>query len=140
MRFQHSLVMAVPPERMWDLTLDITRWPEWTPTVTSLRPLSPEPLARGAQVQIKQPGQPSLIWTVTELEPPALFQWQTSLPWGLKMVGTHKISPREGGCVNQLQLQLSGPGAWPLGVLCAPIFWLALWLENRGFKRAAELA
>lgn len=136
MRFSNSMEIAIPPERMWQLTVDVTRWPQWTPTMTRVEPL--EPLAKGSRVRIKQPGQPALIWTVTTLEPPALFQWETRLPWGTKMRGTHRVIPIANRCINHLELELSGPGAWSLGVFCAPMFGLALWLENRGFRRAAS--
>lgn len=120
---------------MWQLTVDVARWPEYTPTISRIEPL--EPLQVGARVRIKQPGQPALIWTVTAFEPPALFQWETRLPWGTRMVGTHRILPTAAGCVNHLELELSGPGSWILGVVCGPMLGLALWLENRGFRRAA---
>ncbi len=139
MRLRHSIKIAAPPERVWELTLDVTRWPEWTPTIARIEPLEPsEPLGLGSRARIKQPGQPALVWTVSALEPPSLFQWETRLPWGLKMIGSHRIRAHAVGCVNELDLQLSGPGSWLLGVSCAPLLYLALWLENRGFRRAAE--
>lgn len=124
---------------MWELTLDITRWPEWTPTIARIELLEPSvPLGLGSRARIQQPGQPALVWTVTAIEPPSLFQWETRLPWGLQMTGAHRIQPCAGGCVNELDLQLRGPGSWVLGVLCAPLLYLALYLENRGFRQAAQ--
>ena len=140
MAFRHSQEVQAPPQRLWELTLDIARWPQWTPTMTSLERLTPGPLALGSQVRIKQPGQPSAVWTVTALEAPGLFQWQTRLSWGPVLTGTHRIFPHPGGCLNQLELQVSGKLAWLLGLSGAPWIWLALWLENRGFRRAAEAA
>lgn len=113
------MVIATASERMWQLTLDVTRWPEYTPTMSRIETL--EPLQIGSRVRIKQPGQPALIWTVTALQAPALFQWQTRLPWGTKMTGTHRILPLASRCINHLELELSGPGAWLLGFSCAPL-------------------
>ncbi|MBS2038514.1 SRPBCC family protein [bacterium] len=138
MRFRHSQTIAAPVQRLWEVTQDVASWPRWIPTMTSLHPLKPGPLALHSQIQIKQPGLPALIWTVRQLEPPHLLSWETHLPWGLRMRGTHRIQPAPEGCQNQLELELSGTGSWLFGILCGPSLWLALALENRGFSRAAR--
>lgn len=140
MLFTHTTLIAAPLERVWQLTLDIERWPEFTPTMTRLSPLECGPLRVGSRVRIQQPGQPALIWEIRELESPRQFVWETRTPWGMTICGRHLLESQAGKTRNRLELELRGPGSTIVGVLAAPFLWLALVLENRGFRRRAEQA
>ena len=71
----HELEIAAPIERVWDLTLDIERWPELTPTITSVERLEVGPLAVGSSARLVQPRQSPRVWTVTDLQAPTRFAW-----------------------------------------------------------------
>ena len=53
--FQIATDIAAPIERVWAATLDIERWPQWTPTVSRAKVLDPGPVAVGSKVRISQP-------------------------------------------------------------------------------------
>ncbi len=65
MNFQHSISIAVPPDKAWAVTIDIERWPDWTPTVERVERLDAGPFRVGSQAKVKQPQFNETIWTVT---------------------------------------------------------------------------
>ena len=79
-------------EAIWPTLIDVTKWPEWTPTVDRLEVLDSAPLKLGNRYKLFQPKLRPAIWTVTLLEPPAQFNWEASLP-GTKMVAEHILKP-----------------------------------------------
>jgi len=136
-RIQHALEIEAPLERLWALTIQVEGWPGFTPTVTSVERLDDGPLRVGSRVRLKQPGQPSRVWTVTALEPRRHFAWSTRLP-GVTMTGVHELAPTDRGTRNVLRVELTGWAASLLGLLARIPIARALARENEGFRRAAE--
>ncbi len=139
MRVSHRIHIDARPDRVWAVTLDVERWPEWTPTVTSAERLDGGPLKEGSRVRLKQPLQPASEWVVTRIVPGEMFAWETRWP-GLRLGGTHEIAPSASGTETVLHVDASGP----LAVLLWPLLALgtrrALADENRGLKRRCEQA
>ena len=139
MAIRDELLIAAPVERVWALTVDIERWPELTPTITSVERLDDGPLQVGSTARLVQPGQRPATWTVTRLEAPHAFEWSTTV-LGVTMTGTHHLAAEGGGCRNVLGLELEGRGSGLLGRLVGRRIQSAIETENRGFQRAAEAA
>lgn len=137
MELEHSLLIEAPVETVWGLTVDVERWPEATPTITSVRRLDDGPLAVGSQARIKQPAQPARTWTVRTLDPLHSFVWDTRT-LGMTMAGGHHLVEETGGCRNTLTLEVTGPLAVVLGPLLRRTFLKAITQENEGFKALAE--
>jgi len=137
MRIEHSIEIAAPVERVWDLTMDVESWPNLTPTITQIKRLEQGPLAIGASARIKQPAQRERTWTVTALEPKKRFSWSTKA-MGMKMTGGHYLAPTTGGTSNTLTLDVEGGLAPVLGPLMRRTLLKSITTENEGFKRAAE--
>lgn len=130
-------VIAAPVERVWDLTVDVERWPTLTSTITSVQRLDPGPLAVGSRARITQPAQRPAVWTVDELVTGERFRWSTKLGW-LRMTGGHRLEAVPEGCRNTLTLEIEGFGAGVAAALVGRAMGKAIATENEGFKVAAE--
>ncbi|MGE0229837.1 MAG: SRPBCC family protein [Dehalococcoidia bacterium] len=137
MRIEHTIDIAAPVDRVWDLTLDVEHWPQLTPTITRVERLDAGPMAIGSQARIKQPAQGTKVWTVTTLEPRRRFAWATKL-MGNRMTGGHHLTETAAGTTNRLTVDIEGPLAPVLGLLLRGPIHNAIKKENEGFKRAAE--
>ena len=137
MRIEHSIEIAAPVARVWKLTLDVEAWPDLTPTITRIEWLSDPPIGVGSRARIKQPAQRAKVWEVTALEPERCFAWATK-SLGLKMTGTHRMTPSEAGTTNTVSVDLAGPLGLLLGALVRGTIRKAITTENEGFKAAAE--
>ena len=72
--------IAAPPERVWAVLRKVESWPEWTPTVTSVRVLDDGPLRLGSRAKISQPRLPETEYVVTELIAGRSFTWVAAVP------------------------------------------------------------
>ena len=138
MRWENSVLIDAPTGRVWQLTLDITDWPSFSPTMRWVRRLDDGPLRVGSTARIKQPGQPAAVWTVTRIVDEREFTWQTRR-MGVTMTGSHLLEPVGDRCRNTLVLDLTGPLSRPLAALIGGAIRRSLAAENGGFQaRAAQ--
>ena len=137
MIIEDTIYIEAPPNVVWSITEDVERWPEWTPTITSVIRLDDGPFGLGSAARVKQPGQPESEWTVTEFVPGERFVWETRRP-GLHMRASHEMKAERAGTANLLRVEATGVMAvllWPVLRLAVP--W-ALLQENRGLKARCE--
>lgn len=105
-----------PPELVWGVTVDLERWPEWTPTTQSVKRMDQGKLNIGSAAIVKQPGLPEAKWVVTAITPGECFTWETRIR-GIRMIATHQITATHRGAQCVLRVELSGLVArllWPL--------------------------
>jgi len=86
-----SVLIAAPVEAVWAVLVDVTRWPEWTPTMTEVRLLDADALRPGARVRIVQPRLPTVTWTVDAVDAPWSFSWVVAAPGG-RSRATHELA------------------------------------------------
>lgn len=103
-----------PPQRVFDVTIDVERWAEWTPSIERID-LDGQRLAIGATAEIKQPGVSAAVWRVIEYVPGERFEWETRAP-GVRMVGVHLVEPLDEGRRTHATLRVETMG------LLAPLF------------------
>lgn len=108
---QHTVVIAALPERVWDVVVDVERWPEWIPTVDSVERLDEGPLALGSRTRLKQPRLSPAVWVVTELTKGSSYTWESKAP-GVTVVAAHDVEPHPDGTRLTLALTVSGPLSW----------------------------
>lgn len=137
MRIEEIIEIAAPPALVWAVTIDVERWPEWTPTVQAVRRLDDGALRVGSVARLQQPGLPEAEWVVTELTPERVFTWQTRVR-GIGMVATHELEPSGNGTSNLLRIELSGIVARTVWPLIRGRVRQALRQENAGLERHCE--
>jgi uncharacterized membrane protein len=135
--FSETIEIAASPARVWEVMRDVSRWPEWTASITSVTPEGDEPLDVGSRVGIRQPGLPPATWEVTELEAGKGFTWVSRTP-GVEATARHLIEPAQEGSRVRLSVLYGGV----LGPLVASLFRgkteQYILLEAYGLKRRSE--
>jgi uncharacterized membrane protein len=106
MSIESTIEIAAPRQAVWTVLSDVERWPEWTPTMTSVEILDGLPLAVGNHVRIRQPRLPVVVWTVTTLETQRYFEWENAA-LGVKAVAGHRIE-----AVNPIHTRVTLTFAW----------------------------
>ncbi|MBP8181765.1 MAG: SRPBCC family protein [Acidimicrobiia bacterium] len=138
MQISNTKVMPVGVDVLWDLTIDLDALPQISPTFSSIEALDPGLVQVGSRYRLKQPNQPSKIWTITAIEPLERFEWQTSAT-GLTITATHILTPLPGDqSRNELRVNLSGWASGLLGRFLRKPIGRALQTENDGFYKAAK--
>jgi uncharacterized membrane protein len=135
--FSTSVDIEAPPDRVWQVLRDVERWPEWTSSVTSVKPVDPGPFDVGTRVVIRQPKLRPARWRVTELHEGAGFTWVNHSP-GVHVVARHQIEPTASGSRVRLSLQFTGPLAPLITRLTRGLNERYLALEARGLKARSE--
>lgn len=134
---EDTIYIAAPRSAVWDVTIDIERWPEWLPTMTAVERLDAGPFGPGSRARIKQPAQPWSVWEVTAFEDGASFTWE-SRRTGLWFKGTHALSDDGDGTHSVLRIEAGGWLAVLMGPLLRPAVGKALREESACLKRRCE--
>jgi uncharacterized membrane protein len=107
MRHETTTMIDAPADLVWRTVRDVEKWPEWTPTTTSIRRLDEGEFTVGSTADVRQPKQPPRTWTVTELTPGRSFTWATSSA-GIRLSADHILTERDGKVEALLTFTLSG--------------------------------
>jgi uncharacterized membrane protein len=127
------------PARVFGLLRDVERWPEWTPSMSSVQRLDQGPFTIGSGARVCQPKIRPAVWRVTELEEDRNFTWVARSP-GLRMKAGHLIERQNPGCRVLLSFELSGLIAPLASSLYGDLIEQYLNMESRGLKERAESA
>lgn len=93
---EDSIEIDAPAQLVWQVFSDVERWPEWTPSVTSLVARDGTGLAVGKRFAIKQPGMSKLVWKVTEIDSGESWTW-TQRSLGVLVTARHWVIPQPAG-------------------------------------------
>lgn len=138
-RWEHSIAINATPDRIWQVMSDIERWPEWTPSVLSVKKLTDGPLARGTTARVHARGTPESTWTVSDSTPAKSFTWGTKVRGAVTSAG-HVIEPTDSGSRVTLSIQIGGIAATLLKPILRRGIRENLRLEAEGLKRRSEEA
>jgi len=124
--------------RTWDALTNVTTWPRWTKSMTSVDRLDEGALRVGSRARIKQPGMPPMTWEVDELRDHEVFTWTAASP-GVRTTGVHRLSTNPDGTTEiTLEVEQHGPLAGIVNLLTGSRTRRYLHLEAAGLKAAAE--
>ena len=136
-RFTKTIEIAAPRDCVWKVMTDVEHWPDWAPSVTSLRRLDAGPFVIGSRARIKQPRLLSAVWTVTALDAGRSFTWVSRMP-GLRVYRLHEVD--SAGDSSRVSLPVQFEGAFRL--IAARVFGKLneeyLNMEATGLKRQCE--
>jgi uncharacterized protein YndB with AHSA1/START domain len=136
-KYEITVDIDAPPERVWDVMVDVEKWPEWTPSMSSVKRLDPGELRVGSRARIKQPGLAPNTMTVTHLERDKTFTWATRAP-GLLVTATHTVEPRGKGSQVILSVTFDGLIGGLLGRAMKTINERYIAFEAAGLKKRSE--
>jgi uncharacterized membrane protein len=140
MRFEQSIEIDAPAQRVWDVLSDLTSWPQRIETVDTLELLTPPPVTIGTRLRLKQPKLPEGTWEVTAWDAPSSFEYRQS-SGGVSIVADHRVEALEGGRSRLvLTLEMRGLLAPITGRLYKDLTSRYMAIEAHGMKRAAESA
>ena len=137
MNHEETIRIAAPRQRVWDVLVDVARWPEWTESMTRVQPVTPGPLAVGSEVRIKQPRLAATLMRVTALDPGRSFTWAAHSP-GLTTEADHVLEPAGDGTTVTLRLRQRGPLAGLFSLLAGARFRRYVRMEAEGLKVRSE--
>jgi uncharacterized membrane protein len=133
-RIEETVEIAAPRERVWQISVDVERWPEWARNFRDVRRLDAGAFGPQSSARIRQRGIPATTWRVASFDDGHAFSWRGRLFPGLWSTGTHLVEPADGGTSVTLGVELSGP----LAPLFAGIARRALRVEAADLKARAE--
>lgn len=138
MTYRASIDIDAPVERVWDVLMDVERWPDWSPTVTAVKRLEPGIFRPGSSARIKQPKLAEAVWRVSAMVPQKSFTWSTRAR-GVTTVGRHVVAEREGGGTRaDSEIDHTGPLSLLARVFYARLTKRYLDQEVHGLKQRCE--
>jgi uncharacterized membrane protein len=140
MRFEHSIEIDAPQQRVWEVLSDLEAWPQRIETVDLVELLTPPPLRTGSRVRLKQPKLPEGTWEITAWDAPSYFDW-TQKTSGVTSVAGHRVEALdEGRSRLVLTLEMRGLPIAIIGRFYKGLTNRYMTLEAQGMKHAAESA
>jgi carbon monoxide dehydrogenase subunit G len=117
-----SLEIPAPPDKVWEVATDWTRYGEWNVTHTGFPEGAPAN-EQGATFKEKitimgMPGEAA--WTVAEIEEPTRVVWDGEGPMGITLGTKLELTPNGDGTTVALEVTFDGgPLAGPMGATVA---------------------
>ena len=140
MRFEQSIDVDAPQQRVWDVLGDLEAWPQRIETVDEVELLTPAPVGEGTRVRLKQPKLGEGIWEVTAWDAPSYFEFRQQ-SGGITNVAGHRVEALEEGRSRlTLTLEMQGLLVPVFGRIFKGLTNRYMTTEAQGIKRAAESA
>lgn len=135
--FEIALNIDAPPDRVWDIMIDVERWHEWTRSITSIRKMDAGTMKVGSSARVIQPKLPPAVWKVSQIENGRGFIWESRSP-GLRVIGRHWIESSGPGSHIELSVRFEGLFGGIVGAMLGKLNRQYLEWEAQGLKRRSE--
>ena len=138
MRFEQSIDIDAPQQRVWDVLSDLEAWPSRIETVDVVELLTPPPVGEGSRILLKQPKLPEGTWDVTVWEPPSYFEWRQK-SGGVTSVAGHRVEASDAGRSSlTLSIEMRGLLIPVMALFYKGLVNRYMTIEAQGMKLAAE--
>ncbi len=137
-RVARTVSIDAPPERIWEVLVEIEDWPKWASFMRSLERQAEGPFGLGSRVKESPRGLPSAVWEVTEFEAPHSYTWTTQIVPGLGLTASHVVEAEAVGAKATLSIESSGALGLLLSPLLAAAFRRITRLLSQGLKAYCE--
>lgn len=114
MRFESSIEINAPTEKVWALIDKLEEWPQWMPSIKRIEKVSQGPLTVGSQLSVtaKVSGLTvTLLMTITELVPERNVVMEGKA-LGTKLTRFYTLEPVNGKTKVTIGGEVSGALAW----------------------------
>jgi len=138
MRFEKSIDIDAPQQRVWEVLSAVEAWPQRIETVDTVELLTPAPITSGSRVRLKQPKLPEGTWDITVWDPPSCFEWTQRMTGATSVAGHRVEALGDGRARLTLTLEMRGFLIAIIGVFYRDLTNRYMNLEAEGMKRAAE--
>ena len=135
--FETELEIAAPIDRVWEVLMDVKRWPEWTGSISRVEPLEGGPMRLHSRVRMIQPKLRPAIWRITEFSERDKFVWVSKSP-GVKVTGGHFVRAGRDGTMVTLTLDMTGVLSGIVASLAGKLTEEYMSYEIEGLKRRCE--
>jgi uncharacterized membrane protein len=135
---ESSIEIDAPAQVVWDVFVDVERWPEWTASVQTLRRLDGPGLEVGDRFEIKQPRLPNLVWQVTEVDRGASWTWRQRSFGGTTLATHEVVAQGPSRTLVRQRIDQRGPVGVAVGVLTRRLTKRYLALEGQGLASRTE--
>ena len=135
---QDEIIIESQASAVWAVFTDVEQWPTWTESVTSVELLDTATLGPTSRARIKQPRFPTLLWTVTAMEPGTSWSWTARSP-GATTIASHQLEALGDGRTRVVQtIDQRGPLGVLVGLLTKRLTRRYLAMEAAGLKHRVE--
>jgi carbon monoxide dehydrogenase subunit G len=114
MRFESSIDINAPVEKVWALIDKLEQWPQWTPSIKKIERVSKGPLTAGSQLSVtaKVSGLTiTLLMTITEFVPERNVVMKGKA-LGTNLTRFYNLEPLDGKTKVTIGGEVSGALAW----------------------------
>jgi len=114
MRFESSIDINAPAEKVWALIDKLEEWPQWMPSIKKIEKLSEGPLAVGSQLSVtaKVSGLTvTLLMTIIEFVPKRSVVLEGKV-LGIKLTRFYTLEPLDGKTKVTISGDVFGALAW----------------------------
>jgi hypothetical protein len=110
----HTGEATAPPEAIWALWEDPSRWPDWNEQLESAELDGELSVGAGATIKFKRGGK--MRFSVVDLEDGRVLTDEAKLP-GCRFGHEHRVDPLPGGARITHRLYLKGPTSTPFSFM-----------------------
>src|SRR5438105_1983792 len=109
MKYEQTTVTTADLARTWSALAAVSTWPQWTKSMTTVRPLDAADLRVGNRFRVKQPGLSPVVWRVSGVRDGESFVWEAHSP-GVHTVAFHRLAANPDG-TTQITIGIEQSGA-----------------------------